>query len=132
MSKDNDRDVYVIAKHFNDKSVPERHFVTLPHYNEKGWYTNGISIDAFRHRMQKRHIRSRKEGDDWVAQAFRVSYFFHVKSKSDFDADQKIWAECGVPEHPVLEFHHASLKEFYEHIGYDPKKNKLTVEPKQL
>jgi uncharacterized protein YjhX (UPF0386 family) len=129
MSTDSERDLYVVTKHLNGDKDVERHFVQLPHYNEKGWYTNGISMNAFRHRMQKRHIKSRKMDGDWVAQAFRVSFFFTVKFKSDFDSDQKIWDECGVPDCPILEFHHASLKAFYEHIGYDPKKNKLAVEP---
>jgi len=132
VSEDNERDVYVITKHFFGEKVVERHFVTLPHYSEKGWYVNGISIDAFKRRMQKRHIRSRKRGENWVAQAMRVSFWFHTQFKRDFDDDQKIWAEVGVKDRPALEFRHASLQAFYEHIGYDPKKNKLKVEPEQL
>lgn len=132
MSETNERDVYVITKHLHGDRDVERHFVTLPHYNEKGWYVNGISIDAFRRRMQKRHIRSHKRGEDWVAQAMRVSFWFRVQFKSDFDSDQEIWAKVGVKDRTAVEFHHKSLQAFYEHIGYDPKKNKLAVEPTRL
>lgn len=139
MSEDSDRDVYVVTKFVRDpdeqkfkSATPERHFIQLPHYNEKGWYVDGISMNAFRRRMMKRHIRSHKRGDDWVAQAFAVSFWFRVEMKCDFDAERKIWAQTGVPEYPVLEFHHASLKAFYEHIGYNPKTNKLAVEPVKL
>lgn len=139
MSEDNERDLYVITKHTRDPgeqkfklAALERHFVQLPHYNEKGWYVDGISMNAFRRRMQRRHIKSHKRGENWVAQAMAVSFWFRVEMKGDFDADREIWAKTGVAQQEAVEFHHASLKEFYAAIGYDPKKNKLTVEPKQL
>lgn len=139
MSEPDESDIYVITKFIRNvdeqafrPATPERHFVQLPHYNEKGWYVDGISMTAFRRRMMKRHIRSRKIGNDWVAQGFAVSFWFRVEMKCDFDAEREIWAKSGVPERPFAEFHHASLKAFYEHIGYDPKTNKLKVEPVKL
>lgn len=139
MSEDNERDLYVITKHTRDPreqkfklAALERHFVQLPHYNEKGWYTDGISMNAFRRRMQKRHIKSREMNGNWVAQAMAMSFWFRVEMKCDFDADREIWAKAGVVQQEAVEFHHASLKEFYEAIGYNPKLNKLAVEPVKL
>lgn len=122
------RDLYVVTKHFNDKRDVERHFVQLPHYNEKGWYVNGRSMDAFKRRMQKRHVRTSKRGENWVAQAMRVSFHYRVQMHCDYLDEVRIWGQIGINT-PATEHHHASLKAFYAHIGYDPKANKLEVEP---
>lgn len=130
---------YVVTKFTREvgeqKFNPARldiHHVRMPAYNEKGWYPQGLSIDGFRHRMQKRHIKSMKGADgNWSARPFAVSFWYRCELRIDYDERRKI-EDRFFKEEPASVTEHATLWDFYEAIGYDHKKNKLAVEPVRL
>lgn len=130
---------YVVTKFVRDdesgKFIPARleiHNIRMPAYNEPGWYTQGISIDAFRRRMQRRHVRIIRLADGCTAaQGFAVSFWFRCELRVEYEARRKIETHFNVDEQGSAT-DHPTLWDFYTAIGYDYKKNKLAVEPTRL
>lgn len=109
----------------------EVHFVRMPAYNEKGWYVQGLTIDGFRNRMQKRHIVTFQKDGGTYAKAVPVSFWYRCELRMDYEERLEIERKF-MADDEFVRFDHASVWDFYAAIGYDHKKNKLAVESVRL
>lgn len=112
----------------------ELHIFPLPDFNEKGWYRQGKSFDAFFHhpvenkRTGKYAFRSNTNDvlyysyrpDEWE---FNLRSIERLKKLTNNEPRNGYMYDDELPQ-----INHANIWEFYKHIGYDYNKRKwLTI-----
>lgn len=96
------------------------HYISTPKFGEKGFYRQGVSINAFATRELKVFSREAiQERGNYCADYFSFEWNFdHWK---EFYKDSELFSRRykGVPE-----YHHDSVWDFYTAVNYDYKKQK--------
>lgn len=104
-----------------DGKQAERHTFELP-YGCKGWYIQGISVDAFSTRENTRLYEHNLAGC-WHVPGKRCHVVFGQELEWQIKERERLAEKFGVnSELPT--WHHNSVWDFYKAIGYDYKRKK--------
>lgn len=110
------------------------HRIAFPEYGETGWYRMVTSANAFRHGTQKGVSRKLAErGFDGCCWDHGKGVLYSLKRADEQETDMRIMLESAEQANtevgrklrklfagiPVI--NHASIYDFYEHIGFDRK-----------
>jgi hypothetical protein len=107
------------------------HQVLVPDPTETGFYTQTVSMNAFRTRMAKRLLAYQEKrflafGQPQIGNP----EFFHYRPFlfiEDFEFYVKSMKACGID---VMELHtlrHADVWAFYKYIGFEHRRNRFVV-----
>ncbi len=118
---------YYIREYVNGEQVAI-HTLYIPGFNKPKHYTGILSIGFFeRRQLMKFHPDPKKK--------VKMPRWFSVKRWIEYEEDQYRWnnsdfcdrhPDSKEPDAKLLVIEHKSLFEFYDYIGWDRKKMKLT------
>lgn len=115
---------HIIGEYFGSRHV-QRHVLWFPDFRDPGAYRQGISFEGFARRMLK---RPNKHNTRWFyVRHFLDDWLLTVESHARFVQELPEYVDepnMGSEVMPTVEHH--DLLSFYEKIGYDRAKNKLS------
>lgn len=131
-SRESMRNFYIVEERFG--KYVKVHHVVLKMRGEKGWYQEATSMQAFRHRMQKRTgIQFDKDAKAHMAKPEprgrmllnHLPLCYEVRDSLQWQRDNHPDVACslydGLPMAPAR-----ALFDFYAAIGYDHRRDRLS------